>query len=76
MKGLFLALNFAFLIFGSACQVKEKLSAGSLISGHTPTTNSFSLQTPASKTFIAAETLSLVVTFPFHVTVTGTPRLV
>jgi hypothetical protein len=75
MKGLFLAFNFAFLILGSACQVKENQSVGGL-SGHTPATNSFSLQTPASKTFIASETLFLVVTFPFHVTVTGTPRLV
>lgn len=55
--------------------MKEKTAEGGLISGHTPTTNSFTVLTPASHTFITAEVLSINLTFPFAVTVTGTPRL-
>lgn len=69
-----LTLGWILLIFVS-CQVKEPKGSAGLISGHVPVSNSFKLQTPASKTFITGETLSLVLTFPFNVTVTGTPRL-
>lgn len=76
MKCLVLAINLFILLLGSACQVKESSSdGGGLVSGHKPTTNSFQFQTPTAKTYVSGETLSIVVTFPFDVTVTGTPQL-
>ena len=64
------------LLFIASCQVKEPEGSSGLISGHVPVSNSFKLQTPTAKTYVDGETLSLVVTFPFSVTVTGSPRLV
>lgn len=76
MKSLILALNLFLLIVLTGCQVKEETSSGNLVSGHVNVTNTFTLTTPSANTFISGETLSLVLTFPFDVTVTGTPRLV
>lgn len=59
----------------SACQVKETNSSGDLISGHTPTTNKFTLQTPIADTYTNGDVIAIKLTFPFHVTVTGTPQL-
>lgn len=66
------------LLIFTSCQVKETASNGDLISGHNTTTNSFSIQTPSSKTYVAGETVSFAVTFPFDIVkdVTGgEPRL-
>lgn len=49
-----------------------------MFSGHLPTTNTFTIQTPATKTYVAGEKLSLTVSFPFDIvadTTGGTPRL-
>lgn len=49
-----------------------------MFSGHLPTTNKFTIQTPATKTYVAGEKLSLTLTFPFDIvadTTGGTPRL-
>lgn len=75
MRAFAFYINLLSLLLSAACQVKEKTAAGGLISGHTPTTNSFTLQTPASQTLVTGEIVSINVTFPFAVTVTGTPQL-
>lgn len=64
-------------IFFTSCQVKEGASSG-LVSGHRPATNSFVLATPATKTYVAGETLNLQVSFPFDLikdNTGGEPRL-
>ncbi|HXH75532.1 MAG TPA: hypothetical protein VNJ08_11235 [Bacteriovoracaceae bacterium] len=66
---------FSFLTFLASCQVKENAGSVGLISGHLPATNAFTLNTPAADTLITADVLTLVLTFPFEVTVTGTPSL-
>lgn len=68
-----------FTLLGSltSCQVKETTESG-LVSGHLPTTNSFTLQTPASGTLVAGDALTLVLSFPYPVVVDtsgGTPSL-
>lgn len=68
---------FASLLI-SGCQVKEASSGGGLISGHKPATNSFTVQTPTSKTYVAAETITFNVTYPFDIIADftgGNPRL-
>lgn len=72
VKGFLIIICALFL---ASCQVKEKVAGGGLISGHAPSSNSFSIQTPASHVYVTAETFSVTVTFPFEVTVTGSPRL-
>ena len=68
-----LPLLFAFLL--TACQVKEPKANGGLISGHAPTTNKFTIQPLATKTYVANETINFTLTFPFEMEITGTPRL-
>lgn len=76
------ALSTTFLIFTflflTSCQVKETASNGDLISGHTTTTNKFTIQTPSAKTYVAGETVSFALTFPFDIVMDdtgGEPRL-
>lgn len=62
----------------SGCQVKEASSDGGLISGHKPATNSFTVQTPTSKTYVEAEVITFNVTYPFDIIADftgGNPRL-
>jgi hypothetical protein len=66
---------FIFLCLAS-CQVKEGSSG--LVSGHIPTTNKFTLESPVTKTYVSSETLTLKVDFPFDMTIDttgGSPRL-
>lgn len=63
-----------FLVLLTACQVKEKSGSG-LISGHVPSSNNFTVNNPVAKTYIAGENLDIVLSFPWDVTVTGTPQL-
>jgi len=70
---LFINLFILLCIFG--CQVKEQGAEGGLVSGHNSATNSFKLITPSSKTYKTGEVLSLQVTFPFPVSITGSPQL-
>lgn len=49
-----------------------------MFSGHLPSTNTFTLATPTAKTYIASETLTFSVSFPFDIildSTSGTPRL-
>lgn len=65
-------------LFITGCQVKEASSDGGLISGHKPATNSFTVQTPTSKTYVEAETITFNVTYPFDIIADftgGNPRL-
>ena len=64
-----------FIPFLTSCQVKESTGSGGLFSGHLPATNAFTIQTPATRTYKTGDTLSLVLNFPYDVTVTGSPRL-
>ncbi|WP_408098617.1 beta strand repeat-containing protein [Peredibacter sp. HCB2-198] len=78
MKTLGLAFTLIITLFISSCQVKEKSSGGGLISDHAPTTNKFTLQTPAAKAYDEGETITFTVTFPFDIimdTTGGDPRL-
>lgn len=72
---ILLLISFLFL---TSCQVKESASNGDLISGHVATTNKFTVQTPAPKTYVAGETVSFALTFPFDIVMDdtgGEPRL-
>lgn len=72
MLSLFICLTIA------SCQVKDSASSGGLFSGHLPTTNKFTLQTPTAKTYIEGETITLNISFPFDIivdTTSGTPRV-
>lgn len=76
LKDLVLILSLLLALTG--CQVKKGAGSGGLFSDHTPTTNRFTLQQPAAKTYVSGETLSLNVDFPFDVeidTTGGSPRL-
>lgn len=71
---LFLFISLVLL----GCQAKQGESDSDLISGHLPTTNSFTLAAMTSKTYLSGEVLNFVVKFPFDMTVTttgGSPRL-
>lgn len=68
-------LIFSFLALLASCQVKETDGGSGLISGHGAATNAFTLNTPASDTLVTGDTLTLTLTFPFIVTVGGTPGL-
>lgn len=68
--------TFLVLIFFVACQAKE--GSGSLVSGHRPATNSFTVDTPAADTYVAGDVINLSVTFPFDLiidTTGGNPQL-
>lgn len=76
MRGLVSSLLMLFLFV--ACQAKEGDSSSGLISGHLPTTNKFTVQTPTSKTFVAGETITISVSYPFDMiidTTGGSPQL-
>jgi len=63
----------SFLI--TSCQVKKSSGSGGLIAGHVPTTNSFTVNTPASDILITGDVLTVTLSFPYAVTVTGAPYL-
>lgn len=78
MKNLGLVSFLLLCAFLASCQVKQG-NGGSLVSGHLPATNTFTLVTPTAYTYASGETVSLTVTFPFDMTIDttgGTPRLV
>jgi hypothetical protein len=54
----------------ASCQVKDGGSSD-LVSGHMPTTNKFTLVSPSAKTYVAGETVTLDLKFPFDITVAG-----
>ncbi len=63
------------MLFLTSCQVKESDGGSGLISGHAPSTNSFTVHTPTAKTYITGDNLDIVLSFPWDVTVTGLPQL-
>lgn len=66
-------LHLLLIIFAVACQ-----SAGEdpgLVAGHKAVENKFTISAPANGTRVSGDTLSFTLTFPYAVTVTGTPRL-
>lgn len=75
MKSFLLTLNLGFLILLTACQVKKGDTEGNLIAGHVHTTNAFTLQSVTSKTYVTGDKLTLVLSFPLSVTVTGSPQI-
>src|SRR5690606_23088379 len=60
-------LTFFFLLILSACQVKETVSNGGLISGHSPTTNKFTVTPPQNKVYVDGEVLRFKLSFPFDI---------
>lgn len=65
-------------MISTSCQVKQTAASGGLISGHVPVTNKFTIDTPTTKTYVAAEVISLTLSFPFDIimdTLGGSPRL-
>jgi hypothetical protein len=68
---------FIFLVL-AGCQAKQGDSDGDLFSGHVVATNSFTLGSMSSKTYVLSETINFVVNFPFDMTLNttgGSPRL-
>jgi len=64
------------LLLLASCQVEE--GSSELVSGHVPTTNAFTVQSMATKTYVSGESLGFSVTFPFDIildSTSGTPRL-
>jgi hypothetical protein len=70
-------LTLIALIALVGCQVEEKSGNGTLIAGHTPATNSFTVSsTPAAGTYFAGRVLSFTLSFPYNVDISGgTPSL-
>lgn len=71
-------LSLFVFLFLSSCQVKDSAPGGGLISGHKPTTNSFSLEAPTAKNYTTGEVLTLTYAFPYDIvvdTTSGSPRL-
>jgi hypothetical protein len=66
-----LSLLFIFIFILAGCQVSKTEDAGGLISGNAPAENKFTLSTTLNKTYLVGETISLSLTFPNVVTVTG-----
>ena len=74
MKSSGFLIHLFILFLAISCQVKETSTTG-LISGHISTTNAFTIITPSARTFVTAETLSISLSFPFEVSVTGIPQV-
>lgn len=65
---ILIALSFS-------CQFKAEESGSDLVAGHKEVTNSFSVSVPTSGVRTTGDVLQFVLTHPYNVTVTGTPRL-
>ncbi len=63
------------LLSSFACQYKGEEESGALIAGNQEVTNKFTVTLPASKSYLVGENLDYTLSFPYAVTVTGTPRL-
>lgn len=77
MSTIWTAFFIIIMTFLASCQVKET-SGNGLISGHLPSTNSFTVQAPIAKTYLESEVITFKVSFPFDIdlnTTGGTPRL-
>lgn len=78
MNSFSLMLSLFTCLILASCQVKDSAPGGGLISGHLPTTNKFTLQSPSARTYVEGEIITLNVSFPFDIiidTTLGTPRL-
>lgn len=73
MSTLFFALTFSLLLI--SCQVKQGSQGSSLISGHVPVENAFTVSGPANGAYNAGDVLTFTLNHPYTVDVTGTPRL-
>jgi hypothetical protein len=77
MSTIWTAFFIFVMTFLASCQVKETNGNG-LISGHLPSTNSFTVLAPIAKTYLESEVITFKVSFPFDIdlnTTGGTPRL-
>ena len=76
MKALNLILIF-IISFLTGCNFESgsEDTGGGLFSGHKEVTNSLSIKLPSDKTYLEGQNLDFVVSHPFNLTVTGTPRL-
>lgn len=59
----------------ASCQFKNEDQGSNLVAGHTPTTNKFTIQNPSAGIYRENQNIDFYLTFPYSVTVNGTPRL-
>lgn len=66
---------FLLIALSFSCQFKAEEEGGDLVAGHKEVTNSFTVSVPSAGTRNVGDVLTFVLTHPYNVTVTGTPRL-
>ncbi len=69
-------LLIIFIFALASCQFKNADQGSSLVAGHTPTTNNFSIANPSSGIYRESQNIDFYFNFPYAVTVTGSPRVV
>lgn len=68
-----LALLMIFVL--ASCQFKNEEQGASLVAGHSPTSNRFTVVNPSSGIYRVGQNIDFAFSFPYPVIVTGTPRL-
>jgi len=71
----FLTTLILMMMLAAGCNVEEG-SGGSLIAGHVPVENKFEITLPTNASYDNGAHLDFYLTFPYPVTVVGSPRLV
>ena len=74
-RSMFRIIHLLLLFFVASCQVKSVDGSGELISGNRVVDNHFTVSVPSAGTRLAGDVLTFTLTFPYDVTVSGTPRL-
>lgn len=75
MNRLRLPLLLSGFLAIASCQVKQGGAGSGLISGHVPVENAFTVSLPANGQYKDGDVLSITLTHPYALTVTGSPRL-
>ncbi len=72
-------LILAFSLILSSCNFSdggdESSDGGGLFSNHTEVENLFVATAPTDNTYLETQTIDIILTHPFEITVTGTPRI-
>ncbi len=68
-----LIIFFIFVL--ASCQFKNAEQGSSLVAGHSPTSNNFSISNPSSGIYRAGQNIDFSFNFPYAITVVGTPRV-
>ena len=72
---MFNHLALLMIVVLASCQFKNEEQGASLVAGHSPTTNSFTVVNPSSGIYRVDQNIDFTLSFPYPVIVTGTPRL-